>query len=83
MVQHIHTLFDLNLLFVLLNHMVKIYNMNKEEFEELLITKITPSEFNVAHPQGLFLSEVQYPFLKIAPKTSFSAFQQNGEWIKL
>jgi len=57
--------------------------MTVKEFEELLITKITPSEFNVAHPQGLFLSEVQYPFLKIAPKTSFSAFQQNGDWIKI
>jgi tRNA pseudouridine38-40 synthase len=57
--------------------------MTVKEFEELLITKITPSEFNVAHPQGLFLSEVQYHFLKIAPKTSFSAFQQNGDWIKL
>jgi tRNA pseudouridine38-40 synthase len=54
-----------------------------EEFEELLITKITPPEFDVAHPQGLFLSEVTYPFLEIPPKTSFSAFQQNGEWIKL
>lgn len=57
--------------------------MTIEEFEGLLISKITPPEFDVAHPQGLFLSEVQYPFLKIPPKTSFSAFQQNGEWIEI
>ncbi len=57
--------------------------MTVAEFEEFLISKITPSEFDVAHPQGLFLSEIQYPFLNIPPKTSFSAFQQNGEWIKI
>lgn len=56
--------------------------MTVEEFEALLISKETPPEFDVAHPQGLFLSEVQYPFLTIPPKTSFSAFQQNGEWFK-
>jgi tRNA pseudouridine38-40 synthase len=57
--------------------------MTIEEFESLLISKITPPEFDVAHPQGLFLSEVQYPFLEIPPRTSFSAFQQNGEWIEM
>ena len=57
--------------------------MTVDEFEELLISKITPPEFDVAHPQGLFLSEIQYPFLTIPPKTSFSAFQQNGEWVKI
>ena len=57
--------------------------MTVAEFESLLISKKTPAEFDVAHPQGLFLSEVEYPFLSIAPKSSFSAFQQNGEWIKI
>jgi len=56
--------------------------MTVVEFEELLITKITPAEFNVAHPQGLFLSEIKYPFIDIAPKSSFS-IQQNEEWIEV
>ncbi len=57
--------------------------MTVDEFEELLISKIIPSEFDVAHPQGLFLSEIEYPFLSIPPKTSFSAFQQIGKWIQV
>ena len=53
-----------------------------EEFEKLLITKITPSKFDVAPPQGLFLSEIKYPFLDIPPRSSF-ALNQNTKWIKI
>ena len=55
--------------------------MKLEEFEELLITKITPPKFDVAHPQGLFLSEIKYPFLDIPPRSSF-ALHQNTDWLK-
>jgi tRNA pseudouridine38-40 synthase len=56
--------------------------MTLEEFEELLITKNRPKKLEMAHPQGLFLSEVQYPFLNIETKTSLS-FLENTEWIPL
>ena len=56
--------------------------MKIEEFEALLIHKITPPKFDVAHPQGLFLSEIKYPFLDISPRSSF-ALHQNTEWVKI
>jgi tRNA pseudouridine38-40 synthase len=54
--------------------------MTLEEFEELLITRQTPPKFDVAHPQGLFLSEIVYPFIDLRPRSSF-ALHQNTEWI--
>jgi tRNA pseudouridine38-40 synthase len=45
--------------------------MSVAEFEQLLITKETPSQLDFAHPQGLYLSHVTYPFLDIKPRNSF------------
>lgn len=56
--------------------------MTLEEFEGFLIHKITPPEFDVAHPQGLFLSEVQYSFIDITPRSSFS-LHQDLEWLEV
>ncbi|MBK5278492.1 MAG: tRNA pseudouridine synthase A [Bacteroidia bacterium] len=48
------------------------------EFESYLISKKTPEVFEPAHPQGLFLSKVTYPYLDIPPRTEFSAILQNN-----
>lgn len=55
--------------------------MSLEAFEFFLIHKETPPKFDVAHPQGLFLSEIEYPFIDISPRSSFS-LHQNTEWIQ-
>ena len=39
--------------------------MQLAEFEHCLATGHPPKHFNAAYPQGLFLSKVEYPYLKI------------------
>jgi hypothetical protein len=47
-----------------------------------LISKEPPRDFNVAYPQGLYLSKVTYPYLDIPMRTDFSTILQNtnSEW---
>lgn len=44
-----------------------------DEFEHYLITRQTPELLNPAHPQGLYLSKVNYPYLNLPARTEFSA----------
>jgi len=43
-----------------------------DEFESHLITKQTPALILPAHPQGLYLSKVTYPFLDLPVKSDFN-----------
>jgi tRNA pseudouridine38-40 synthase len=56
--------------------------LSTEEFESWLITKQTPKVLEPAHPQGLFLSKVTYPYLDIPSRADFPAFLQNktNQW---
>ena len=56
--------------------------LSVEEFESYLINKEPPKDFDVAYPQGLYLSKVTYPFLDIPMRTDFSTILQNtnSEW---
>ncbi len=47
-----------------------------DEFENYLINKETPRLITPAQPQGLYLSKVTYPYLDLAPRTTFSAILQ-------
>jgi tRNA pseudouridine38-40 synthase len=47
--------------------------MSVDEFENYLIKKETPQIIIPAHPQGLYLSKVTYPYLDLPPRTSFLA----------
>jgi tRNA pseudouridine38-40 synthase len=51
--------------------------LSVDEFESYLITKQTPAVFEPAHPQGLYLSKVTYPYLDLPPRIEFSALFQN------
>lgn len=42
-----------------------------EEFENCLVTRIRPKSILPAHPQGLFLSKVSYPFLELPNQANF------------
>ncbi len=42
-------------------------------FERYLSMQQTPPDIKPAHPQGLFLSKVTYPFLDLPPRTTFAA----------
>ncbi|WP_428330790.1 tRNA pseudouridine synthase A [Mucilaginibacter sp.] len=46
--------------------------MSVDEFEYYLINKQTPKIIIPAHPQGLYLSKVTYPYLNLPVATSFS-----------
>ena len=47
-------------------------DMSVDEFEHYLASKQTPQIIIPAHPQGLYLSKVTYPYLDLAPRTNFS-----------
>jgi len=51
--------------------------MSVNEFEHCLISKQTPKTIIPAHPQGLYLSKVTYPYLDIPPATTFITLLQN------
>ncbi|MDF2433416.1 MAG: tRNA pseudouridine38-40 synthase, partial [Mucilaginibacter sp.] len=50
--------------------------MSVDEFENHLINKTTPQIIIPAYPQGLYLSKVTYPYLDLAPGSTFSAMLQ-------
>ncbi|MES2830196.1 MAG: tRNA pseudouridine(38-40) synthase TruA [Bacteroidota bacterium] len=60
--------------------------LSVDEFENYLISNQTPELITPAHPQGLYLSKVTYPYLNLPPRTEFSAIlqkQADETWIKL
>jgi tRNA pseudouridine38-40 synthase len=52
--------------------------MSVDEFEYHLANKVTPKIIIPAHPQGLYLSKVTYPYLDVPTRTTFSALLQNS-----
>ena len=57
--------------------------LSVDEFESHLISRNIPSKILPAHPQGLFLSKVSYPFLDIEPKAKFPATEDSRYWNKV
>ncbi len=53
------------------------------EFEHYLISLETPSQLDPAHPTGLYLSKVTYPYLNLPPRTSFLSEMQGTEWLEV
>lgn len=50
--------------------------LSVDEFESHLISRKTPALITPAHPQGLYLSKVTYPYLNLPPRVDFSAVLQ-------
>ncbi|RZK82602.1 MAG: tRNA pseudouridine(38-40) synthase TruA [Pedobacter sp.] len=60
--------------------------LSVDEFEHYLINNQTPALITPAHPEGLFLSKVTYPYLNIPPRTQFTSIlqkQADESWITL
>lgn len=53
-------------------------NLSADEFEAALIDPQLVQPLKPAHPQGLFLSKVTYPYLNIPPRTDFVRMLTNG-----
>ena len=61
-------------------------DMSVNEFEHYLINKETPQIIIPAHPHGLYLSKVTYPYLDLPPASTFSSMLKNlvdSEWQEL
>jgi tRNA pseudouridine38-40 synthase len=62
--------------------MIGVGKLTVEQFEYYLIHNQTPKIHTPAHPQGLYLSKVTYPYLDIPAKSAFSKLMQDEEnWI--
>lgn len=57
--------------------------LSVNEFESHLISRNIPSKILPAHPQGLYLSKVTYPYLDLEPKAMFSESSNNLFWIEV
>lgn len=57
-------------------------NMSVAEFENLLITKETPKLLEPAHPTGLYLSKVTYPYLDLPVRSEFCGVSQK-DWKRI
>lgn len=55
--------------------------LSLEEFEQQLHQQITPSPLNLAYPQGLYLSEIKYPFLEQENLSNQCIMMDLKEWI--
>ncbi|TCD04434.1 tRNA pseudouridine synthase A [Pedobacter frigidisoli] len=51
-----------------------------DEFESYLTTLKTPKLLLPAHPTGLYLSKVTYPYLNLAPRSEIISALQGTEW---
>ena len=57
--------------------------LSVDEFESYFIEKITPTVWDPAYPQGLFLSKVEYPYLQQPVRTNFNVIQPGESWLSL
>lgn len=57
--------------------------LSVNEFESYFIEKNTPARWDPAYPQGLFLSNVNYPYLKQPARTDFDTVHHTASWIPL
>ncbi len=69
-----------NMIRIIVGRLLKIGTgkLSVDEFENYLVTQQIPKISIPAHPQGLYLSKVTYPYLDILPKTEFSTIPQNA-----
>ena len=55
-----------------------------DEFENLFNQKETPNNMKFAYPQGLYLSQVKYPFLELPLRSEFfKAFSDQSRWVEV
>jgi tRNA pseudouridine38-40 synthase len=53
------------------------------DFEQLLISKQSPTEIEFSPPQGLYLTKIKYPFLDLPARPEFMPFSigtEEKEW---
>ena len=60
-------------------------NLSVNEFEAILEGELKPKEIVIAHPQGLYLTKVKYPFLDLPSASDFigGGYHDSNYWIEL
>lgn len=56
--------------------------MSVDEFENYLASRRTPALITPAHPEGLYLSKVTYPYLNLTPRPDFLLPAQAEVYVK-
>jgi tRNA pseudouridine38-40 synthase len=51
-----------------------------EQFENYLMGTEIPTDIKPAHPQGLYLTNVKYPFLDLPPSSKFDLLSRSDGW---
>jgi len=46
---------------------IGIGKMSLDQFENCLVNGVRPKFHNIAYPQGLYLSKIEYPYIDIPP----------------
>ena len=73
-----------NMIRIIVHNLMEIGNgkLSIEEFENFLIQNRPPKYFNLAYPQGLYLSKIKYPFIDIHSKTEMFSpvFLSENQW---
>lgn len=54
--------------------------LSLNEFESLLISKSTNTKNLAAHPQGLYLSKINYPYINLENKSEFMKIEKKDYW---
>ncbi|WP_372755387.1 tRNA pseudouridine(38-40) synthase TruA [Labilibaculum sp.] len=68
---------------ILVYELIEVGTGNKsvDEFEEMIKSKIPQQFLNIAYSQGLYLSQIQYPFLKTASYDDYCPLLHLHTWI--
>lgn len=66
---------------ILIGQLLKVGKgeLSVNEFENYFIQMETPKILSPAHPQGLYLSKINYPYLNLEPQTQFLGLNRIGE----
>ena len=66
---------------ILIGQLLKVGKgeLSFDQFENYFITKETPKILSPAHPQGLYLSKITYPYLDLPLATQFLGLDKIGE----
>ena len=62
---------------------VGIGKLTVDEFESFLKHNNPPKYFNLAYPQGLYLSKIKYSFIEIPPQNKLFTIFNNTDWITI
>ncbi|WP_276090752.1 tRNA pseudouridine(38-40) synthase TruA [Pedobacter sp. JY14-1] len=59
---------------IIMGELLKVgqHRLSTDEFEHYLNSRTTPKLLSPAHPEGLYLSKVSYPYLNLPPRTDFA-----------